>query len=116
MSKNLGVFVSTYGAGEGQAQTDFFATVDQAMFVSNGGNINGWVGAAGENPTGRALKAETPAQAAEELYLGLLNRRPEETEVQAVAGYLQARPEEKQACLQEIAWALLNSAEFRFNH
>ena len=32
------------------------------------------------------------------------------------AAQLAARPQEKPACVQELAWALVTSAEFRFNH
>ena len=52
----------------------------------------------------------------EELYLSVLTRLPSEQEGKEVADYLARRGANRVAALQEIAWALLTSAEFRFNH
>ncbi|MDC0274137.1 hypothetical protein OAK91_05345, partial [Planctomycetaceae bacterium] len=56
------------------------------------------------------------AAGTQDLYLTCLTRQPTAAETKAVVDYINSRPEEKQACIVEIAWALLNSAEFRFNH
>ncbi|MBD3676580.1 MAG: DUF1549 domain-containing protein [Planctomycetaceae bacterium] len=113
---SVGAFVNVYGAGDGQNQYDFFATVDQALFAANGGSIIGWVSPSGGNVTQRMMQTDDLAAAAEDLYLTYLTRPPSAAEKQAVVDYIQSRPEEKQACVIEVAWALLNSAEFRFNH
>lgn len=113
---NIGLFVSFYGAGPGQPQGDFFATADQALFAGNGGPINSWVGPAGDNTTERVIKQTDPRLAAEELYLGVLTRLPTDEEAAAVAAHLAARTEDRAVAVQELVWALLNSAEFRFNH
>ena len=56
-------------------------------------------------------------QLVEELYLSVLTRRPTDDEVTEVADYLKQRPKEKRnEAIQEVTWALLTSAEFRFNH
>jgi hypothetical protein len=52
----------------------------------------------------------------EELYMSILSRKPVASEVAEVASYLAARGSEKTAAVQELAWGLLASAEFRFNH
>jgi hypothetical protein len=113
---NVAAFVSIYGAGDGQPQYDFFATVDQALFASNAGSIISWVKPSGDNVTARMIKEPDPAKAAEDLYLTYLTRQPAPGETAAIVEYLSSRPEEKAACVEEIAWALLTSAEFRFNH
>ncbi|HSG73346.1 MAG TPA: hypothetical protein VLA12_23225, partial [Planctomycetaceae bacterium] len=113
---NVAAFVSIYGAGDGQPQYDFFATVDQALFASNAGSIISWVKPSGENVTARMIKEPDPAKASEDLYLTYLTRQPTPEETAAIVEYLSSRPEEKAACVEEIAWALLTSAEFRFNH
>jgi len=109
-------FVNIYGAGDGQNQYDFFATVDQALFAANGGSIIGWVKPASGNVTERMMKSDDLAAAAKDLYLTYLTREPSPAEAKAVVDYVNSRPDQKQACIEEIAWALLNSAEFRFNH
>jgi hypothetical protein len=113
---NVAAFVSIHGAGDGQPQYDFFATVDQALFASNAGSIISWVKPSGDNVTARMIKEPDPAKAAEDLYLTYLTRQPAPGETAAIVEYLSSRPEEKAACVEEIAWALLTSAEFRFNH
>lgn len=113
---NIGTFVSLYGAAAGQPQGDFFATADQALFVANGGAVNSWVALAGDNVTERVVKKEDPNAAAEELYLSLFTRMPTESERVEVVNYLKDRAKDKPAAAQELVWALLNSAEFRFNH
>jgi hypothetical protein len=116
LKPNIGTFVSLYGAAAGQPQGDFFATADQALFVANGGAVNSWVVPAGDNVTERIVKKEDPNAAAEELYLSLFTRMPTDTERTEVANYLKDRTKDKPAAAQELVWALLNSAEFRFNH
>ncbi len=116
LAPSVVVFVQLFGAGVGQPQSDFFATVDQALFLANGGVVKGWLAPSGDNLTGRLLKLEDPSQIADELYVSVLTRLPTDAEKGEVAKYLAARPTDKPLALQELAWALLSSAEFRFNH
>ncbi len=113
---NIATFVAFYGAVAGQPQGDFFATADQALFVANGGAINSWVAPASGNVTERIIKQEDPHVAADELYLSLFTRMPTDGERAEIANYLKDRAKDKAAAAQELVWALLNSAEFRFNH
>ena len=58
-----------------------------------------------------------PEQAADELFLGVLSRRPTAEERASVASALgRASATERPATCGELVWALLTSAEFRFNH
>ena len=108
-------FVSLFGGGPGQNQTDFFATVDQALYLSNGGSLRSWLTPSGTNLTGRLVKLEGPAFA-EELYLTVLARKPQPKEIEEVTKYVASRAADKPVAVQELAWALVTSAEFRFNH
>lgn len=107
-------FVTLFGAGAGQPQNEFFATVDQALFFANGGEVQSWLRPSGGNLTGRLIKIEDDRNLAEELYLGVLTRRPSQREIDDVAAYLKADGIDKQAAVQEMTWALITSAEFRF--
>ena len=53
---------------------------------------------------------------AEELYLSVLTRLPTDQEVADVAEYLTAPEIDKSKAVQDMTWALLTSAEFRFQH
>ncbi len=113
---NVGSFVAVYGAAAGQPQGDFFSTADQALFAANGGSINSWVVPSGDNVTNRIVGQTDPKLAAEELYLGVLTRLPTEEETGEVVSHLATRESDKPIAAQELVWALLNSAELRFNH
>lgn len=116
LAPSVQTFVQFYGAGAAQPQTDFFATVDQALFLANGGALKSWLAPSGDNLTGRLLKLNDPAALSEELYLTVFSRKPTAPEVADVAAYLAARPMDRPVAIQELAWGLISSAEFRFNH
>jgi hypothetical protein len=113
LSRNLGVFVTTFGGRPGQpAAQAFEATLDQTLFLANGALIRGWLGL---GTGGLAALADADA-ATDELYLGVLTRLPSAEERQEVSAFLKDHTQDRGAALQELAWALLTSAEFRFNH
>jgi hypothetical protein len=111
---NIDTFVQFYGGAPGQPQGEFYASPDQALFTSNAGAINGWIVPAADNATERIVKAVDSRKAAEELYLGILTRMPSDEEVSEVNEFLAAASDRGQAA-NELVWALISSAEFRFN-
>ena len=108
-------FVSLYGAGAGQVQTDFFSTIDQALYITNGSRLTGWLGS-NSYLVGHLVKLEDSAQIAEDLYISVLSRKPGPAELQRVQEFLSDVGDQKQQAIQDMVWALLASAEFRFNH
>ena len=116
LKSNVGTFVTFYGSAAGQPQGDFFSTADQALFTANGGSVNGWVVPAAGNVTECVINQTDPRVAAEEMYLGILTRMPTEDEITEVTNYLNSRAADRNVAAQELVWAVLNSAEFRFNH
>ena len=113
---NLAPFIQYYAAGAGQPQGDFFATADQALFAGNSGYIVGWVTPTSGNVTEKMAGEPDLNAAADELYMTILSRPPTEAEKATVTQVLAARSADKAVAAQELAWGLLNSAEFRFNH
>jgi hypothetical protein len=109
-------FVRLFGGGAGQPQGDFFATVDQALYFSNGGTVQSWLAPANGNLTDRLVKMQDSVALAEELYLCVLSRQPSNEEEAEVGTYLQQRGEARSEAVQELCWALLGSTEFRFHH
>ncbi len=71
------------------------------------------------SPAGRlaiGIKAgRTDAELTDELYLSALNRRPTDSERQAVKESL-AEGASRDEAWQDVLWALINSSEFVFNH
>jgi uncharacterized protein DUF1549/uncharacterized protein DUF1553 len=117
LSGNVASIVATFGSQPGQAEGDSFqATLDQALFLSNGGLVRGWLAARPGNLLDRLSKLQDPATIAEELHVSTLTRRPTMDEEKLVKDYLQSRGSERQLALEEMIWAMLTSTEFRFNH
>jgi hypothetical protein len=111
-------FLRQFGgvAGQPQSAADSSSTVDQALFLTNGEPIKGWLSPQPGRLVGRCQAIADPAAVAEELYLSLLSRRPTPEERAEVVAYLAHRAYERASALRELAWALLASTEFRFNH
>ncbi len=109
----VGRFVRLFAAQPGQPQDDFFATVDQALYAANGGEVLSWLNPSSGNLADRLIRTETPEAFAEEAYLAILTRRPEPEEIRDVAAYLADEPNKDRAT-RDITWALLTSVEFRF--
>ena len=109
-------FAPLFGAGAGEPQDAFFASADQALFLNNGSMVRSWLAPSAENLTARLGKLTDARALAEELYLSVLTRLPTDGEIAAIQKQLAAREKEKPAVMQDLAWGLLTSAEFRFKH
>ena len=51
-----------------------------------------------------------------EVYLTILSRFPTEEELKVVEGYHPSGPAKGREALLDLAWALINSAEFLYRH
>jgi hypothetical protein len=116
LAGNVAPFVAAFGGKPGQSQDNFEATLDQALFLSNGKLVRSWLAPRAGNLTDRLATLKEANAVAEELYLSVLTRMPTDEERQEVAACLKGHEADRTAALQELAWALLASAEFRFNH
>jgi hypothetical protein len=110
--------INLFGSQPGDAafNQDFEATLDQTLFLTNGAILRDWLAARPGSLIDRANAQKDAGLVAEELYLSVLSRMPTVEERQEVADYLTRRAAEQVPALQDLAWALLTSAEFRFNH
>jgi hypothetical protein len=102
-------------AGEHTDGRGFEATLDQTLFLSNSKQIETLLSPRAGTLIDRMTKAAN-AKAAEELYLSVLTRLPSDDERQEVEAFLGRPNIDKTKACQELAWALLTSVEFRFNH
>jgi Protein of unknown function (DUF1549)/Protein of unknown function (DUF1553) len=116
LQANVAPFVRQFAAAPGQPQDAIEPTVHQALFLSNGRQIQTWLTPSNGNLVGRLAALADARAIAEELYLSLYCRRPTEEERADVARYMSERGKERVPALQELAWAMLTSTEFRFNH
>jgi len=72
------------------------------------------------NKSGRARQladsSSPPDQVVTDLYLATLNRPPTEEELKVATAAFGAKDATRQSATEDVLWALLNSAEFVFNH
>jgi hypothetical protein len=115
LAGNLTPFIRAFGGPPGKPAA-FDATLDQALFLANGPVVRGWLAPRPGGLTDRLTRLTTSDAVAEELYLSVLTRRPDGEERKEVADFLASRSRDRAAALQDLAWALLASTEFRFNH
>lgn len=114
LSGQAAAFVKVFGGAPGQLPEGFEATADGALFLSNSGQIQNYVRLTARQFSGQM---EEPAKLADQLFLTVLARLPQDAERKEVVAFLNERPaQQRAAALEEVTWALLTSAEFRFNH
>ncbi|MBT4225762.1 MAG: DUF1553 domain-containing protein [Opitutae bacterium] len=110
------IFIQTFGQPPGEAAVDFSPGVNKSLFLMNDRLIQHWLKPLGNNLVARLGKLETTDAVARRMYLSVLSRLPEEEEKTWVNAYLEKNEQRRTNALGDLAWALLNSAEFRFNH
>jgi hypothetical protein len=115
LAGNVAAIVAVFGTQPGQPES-FQATLDQPLFLANGALLRDWIAPRPGNLADRLAQLQQADEVAEELFLSVLTRQPTGEERQEVHDYLKARPTERSAALQDLIWALLASAEFRFYH
>ncbi len=109
-------FVSLFAAAPASPQDVFSSTVDQALFLANDGRVRSWLQPSEGTLLKRLQEISEPDKLAAELYLSVLSRPPAADEVRETEQYLASRPDDRNMAIQELAWGLLTSLEFRFNH
>ncbi len=103
--------------GEPAVSQDFETTLDQSLFLRNGSILDGWLAPRAGTLTSRLVAKMPDSNAvAEELYLSTLTRMPSAEERKDVADFLNRPGQDRTKAVQDLAWAILTSIEFRFNH
>jgi hypothetical protein len=111
-------FIEKFRAPAGQV-TDYHAGIPQALTLMHGGLIHSATDV-GSSGLLKSLAAPffTDEQRLDTLFLSTLSRYPEPAEQELMKQTLaEAKNEkERQQAMGDVLWALLNSAEFTFNH
>lgn len=105
-----------FGSPMGQQESAFEGSPFQVLFMQNGEVFNSFSRASPGTIVERLNKLTDSTALADELYLSIYSRRPTDEERQAVAAYVNVPAAEREATIGEYVWAMLTSAEFRFNH
>ena len=110
------IFIQTFGESPGEAEVDFSPGVNKSLFLMNDRLIQHWLKPRDGNLVEQLMKIKIPESVSRELYLSVLSRLPREDEQLWVADYMEQNEKRTTEALGDLTWALLNSAEFRFNH
>lgn len=111
----LKLFRSIYASQPGEKEDGFNPSLAAALFVANEQLLLGWLKPTESSFTSKLLKAEDK-QLADELYMAALARPATADEQHTVRDFVATHAEGRSVAIQEMAWALLASSEFRFNH
>ena len=111
----LAPFRNVFGGQPGAPDAGTTTTLDQTLFLKYGGAVRGLIAPRTGNLADRLTKLTDPAALADELFVSVLSRPPTADEAKDVAELL-AAAKDRPAAINELVWALLASAEFRFNH
>lgn len=110
-------FVTMFGSVPGQPEGEFAASLPQALFLANSETLSTWVPARLGNLTEQLTGLDDSTTIADELYLSVLSRMPEDDERILVKEHLEAAgKEDRPKAVAALVWSLLASAEFRLNH
>lgn len=93
------------------------SSVKEAMFLSNNSSVQNFLAASMDSEgslLSRLMDSGQPP--AKPLFEAFFSRAPTDDERERIEAYLNDRQDRPAAALQQVAWALLTSAEFRFNH
>ena len=112
----LDAFSRPNSSSDPPCERDDKSSVVQALHMMNSDNLQkklsdkkGWVATL-------AKSSKTNTQIVEELYLTTFSRFPTEEERAIAEKVLPEEAQERQVPLEDLLWALINTAEFVFNH
>jgi hypothetical protein len=115
LAPNVAPFIRMFGTRPGEPEEGFLATLDQTLFIKHGAHLRNMIAVRTGNLLDRTSKLTEPNVIADELYLGIYSRFPTDEERKDMGEVLKGTMN-RQAILSEVIWAMLASAEFRFNH
>ncbi len=92
------------------------ANAAQGLWLSNGESITDLVSVKQSRFLQSIVSVTDNAVLIERLFYGILGRKPDIDEISQCMDYMAKRAERRYAAIEGMSWALITSAEFRFNH
>ena len=97
-------------------ERDAHLSVVQSLHLMNSKGLQGKLSAPGGRARRLADRTVSPAEIVTELYLATLSRPPQPAELAIATAAFTAPGATRVHATEDVLWALLNSAEFVFNH
>ena len=92
------------------------ATMGQALYLMNSPNLQAKLAHEGGQLKRLTMKHEDDADIVRQLYLSTFSRPPSHDEMDTALQYLGTRRFQRRKAVEDLAWSLMNSLEFIFNH
>jgi hypothetical protein len=108
-------FIRMFGSQPGVAEDSFLATLDQTLFFKHNVTIRTYINVRPGGLIDRSSKLANSYAIADELFLNVFTRPATPEEKKDIADVLKDGMD-RNAVLTEVIWAMVASAEFRFNH
>jgi hypothetical protein len=115
-SEFMDAFGRPNSSAECPCERDAKPSVVQALHLMNSTRLQAKLASDGGRVDRLAKSSLSPEQITEELYLAALARRPVKDEMNIATNAMASAGNQKRATIEDLCWALLNSAEFVFNH
>jgi hypothetical protein len=94
----------------------FQSSAAEALFMSNAPRIQGRALASGNNLAARLAVVESTDELLDKAFQTVLSRMPDDEERGELKSWLERPGSDRRADCGSLVWALVTSAEFRFNH
>jgi hypothetical protein len=95
--------------------TNFQSSATEALFMSNNPTVQQWITPSGNSLAARLATIPETGNLIDTAVWTILGRAPDADERSHLVQWIDARQDRPTACSQ-LVWALVTSAEFRFNH
>ena len=97
-------------------ERDRSTSVVQSLHLMNSKSLQSKLASAEGRVKRLAASELAPAEIVNELYLAAYSRTPTSEEMRIATRAFEAESATRQTATEDVTWALLNSAEFVFNH
>jgi len=94
----------------------FQSSAGEALYLSNHPEVQKLVQPNGSNLVARLVAIKDSRQLVDTAIWTILSRAPEPEEYSYLASWIDKRTNDKAKAISQMVWALMTSAEFRFNH
>jgi hypothetical protein len=115
-SEFMDAFGRPNSSAECPCERDAKPSVVQALHLMNSTRLQTKLADDKGRVTRLAKSTLSPERIVEELYLAAFSRKPEPDELAVAVKAINAAGDKKEAAIEDVLWAMLNSAEFVFNH
>jgi hypothetical protein len=117
-SRTMDAFGRPNSSSDCPCERNMKPAISQALHLMNAESLQAKLSSAAEQATVQRLASgsQTPSEVVAELYFLCYGRPPAAEELAAATAVFGNDPAQRRQAIEDVFWALINSAEFVFNH